>query len=106
MDQTVLVPLLFKMFIGLGVVSVLCMAYSLFAALDEFKKSTKIMVLAVILTTSGIIVHTYALLKFGGETSQLLEFVIGHALIMTGILAIVWWSKEMKKISEILGFGG
>ena len=106
MDQTVLVSLLFKAFISLGVISVICIIYSLFTTVDEFRKPTKIMLLAVILTSSGVIAHTYALLKFGSENSQLIEFVIGHVLIMMGILALVWWSKEMENTSKVIGFGG
>lgn len=106
MDEAVLVPLLFKAFIGIAVISVLCIIYSLFATVDEFKKSMKIMLLAVILTSSGVLVHTYAILKYGAETSQLFEFVTGHVLIMMGILALVWWSKEMENTSKLIGFGG
>ena len=106
MDETILVQILFKAFIGTGIISVLCITYSLFATVDEFKKSMKIMLLAVILTSSGVLVHTYALLKYGAETSQLFEFVTGHVLIMMGILALVWWSKEMENTSKLIGFGG
>lgn|SRR3989338_4093554 len=106
MEETLIISLMFKLVVGIGIFSVLCICYSLFTAVEEFRKSTRIMLLAALLTNSGIIVHTYAILKYGTELSQVYEFVIGHVLIMMGILALVWWSKEMENTAKIIGFGG
>lgn len=105
MAEAVTIQFFFNAFVALGIISVFCILYTFFVSLEEFKRSLRVMLLSAVLIASGIVVHTYAFLQYGKDTSELVEFVLGHILIMAGILALVWWSREMEKVSKRLGFG-
>jgi len=52
----------------------------------------------------GVIVHTAAILEFGTDTAQIMEFLIGHLLLLTGFIMLIVTIKNIKRISEEIGF--
>src|SRR3989344_2184080 len=93
-------------YIILAIIIFLGLLYSYIISIDELRKPLLSLLSATTIINAAIIVHTVAILKYGMDNAQMMEFVAGHILLLIGFIVLISSGSRIMKLSKKIGFGG
>jgi hypothetical protein len=91
-------------YLALGLLILVGTVLARLIAVADFRKALGLAIFSAALVNVGIIVHTAAILTYGEDSAQTIEFVVGHCLLLAGFLVMLWYSRSLEDVSEQVGF--